>query len=231
MMNRLLRRMTDEESVQKLVQEAFVSLWFKYEDSREAAAQKTLQLRKVVEVCLTEGGIDQLEDLFVNVLKDKNVREAGQQMVDCLMNMLVELEEEEGSEGEGRRECCMTAVALFAKADPSSLEKHTLILQHFLSTKPKTLAQQKIVCQVIMIFEKVLPVLDHPGDRFLKNVEGLLAGHIEGSNMAIVQVLNYLSSHSHLSFRLRFRVVQFVQSLEVLTGTWRSSVSSRKISS
>ena len=69
MMLRMLRRISDEESVQKLVQESFVALWFKYENSRKAVVEKTLQLRKVVEVCLVEGGIGQLELLLVNILK------------------------------------------------------------------------------------------------------------------------------------------------------------------
>lgn len=59
---------------------------------------------------------------------------------------------------------------------------HAETLQPYLVMRMDTKRDQWVLCQVIRILEKAIPLMDHPGDNFLSKVEdggGLLSPSVD----------------------------------------------------
>lgn len=96
---RILRRVNDEESVKKLVCETFHGLWFCPIRERETAKllKKVVTITDVVNACSKENanyeGFESLLTILLKKENDKNALQAAKQIVNCLVENVLTLEE------------------------------------------------------------------------------------------------------------------------------------------
>lgn len=200
---RILRRVNDEESVKKLVCETFHGLWFCPVRERDTAKllKKVVTITDVIGACFKEGAnYDGFESLLTILLKkenDKNALQAAKQIVNCLVENVLTLEEKlvgrkrlgtkngslififyrflENDVNRGashqRMLCCLTTLYLFSKVKPVLMIEHAETMQPYLSMNCSTQGEQAVLVQVIKILQMVIPLMDHPKMTFLNQVE------------------------------------------------------------
>lgn len=101
---------------------------------------------------------------------------ACRQIVDCLIENVLRLEEsgmvveEQGGCSE-RLVACLTTLNLFAKIRPQLLVKHASTLQPYLSLKCQTKGDYIIISSVARTLELVVPLMEHPSETFLAQLE------------------------------------------------------------
>lgn len=70
-----------------------------------------------------------------------------------------------------RMQYCLTTLYLFAKVKPTLMVDHAQTMQPYLSMTCSTQGEQAVLIQVIKILEMVVPLMDHPSETFLSQVE------------------------------------------------------------
>lgn len=94
------------------------------------------------------------------------------QIVDCLIENVLSLEETTDSSGSSQRlVACLTTLCLFAKIRPQLLINHAITLQPYLSLKCQTSGDIQIISSVAKILELVVPLMEHPSESFLAQLE------------------------------------------------------------
>lgn len=98
------------------------------------------------------------------------------QIVDCLIENVLKLEEQgnQGKEFQGssqRLVACLTTLYLFAKIRPQLLVNHAITLQPYLSLKCQTQGDYQIVSNVARTLELIVPLMEHPSETFLAQLE------------------------------------------------------------
>lgn len=78
--------------------------------------------------------------------------------------------EEQGGCSE-RLVACLTTLNLFAKIRPQLLVKHASTLQPYLSLKCQTKGDYTIISSVARTLELVVPLMEHPSETFLAQLE------------------------------------------------------------
>ncbi|KAG8234266.1 hypothetical protein J437_LFUL006511 [Ladona fulva] len=170
---KMIRRVNDEEGIRKLVMEVFQNMWFTPVRERPhldqaALIRKVMNITDVVATC-RDTGLDWFEQLLLSLFKPKEDKDdstkmhveppkslltACHQIVDCLIENVLRLEEagfvqddgqasqtggesgEEESRGSSQRlVACLTTLYLFAKIRPQLLVAHAITLQPYLSLK------------------------------------------------------------------------------------------------
>lgn len=118
---------------------------------------------------------------------------ACKQIVDCLIENVLQLEEAPESNtastsngnvnasGEGpssssggssqRLVACLTTLYLFAKIRPQLLVNHAITLQPYLSLKCLTKCDYELIGFVARTLELVVPLMEHPSETFLAQLE------------------------------------------------------------
>ena len=100
---------------------------------------------------------------------------ACQQIVDCLMETVLKSEErsqEETATGQSHRiVACLTTTFLFAKIRPQLLIHHVQTLQPYLNIKCFTQGDYQIISNVARTLELVVPLIEHPSQIFLSQLE------------------------------------------------------------
>ena len=66
---------------------------------------------------------------------------------------------------------CLTTLHLFAKIRPQLLVPHAMTLQPYLSLRCKTQGDYQIISAVARTLEVVVPLLEHPSESFLAQLE------------------------------------------------------------
>lgn len=195
---KMIRRVNDEEGIRKLVMEVFQNMWFTPVKERptldsEALLRKVMNITDVV-TASKDMGLEWFEQLLVSLFKPKEDKEdstktlteppkalltACKQIVDCLIENVLRLEETslddaEKPEKKGasqRLVACLTTLYLFAKIRPQLLVNHAITLQPYLSLKCQTQGDYQIISSVAHTLELVVPLMEHPSETFLAQLE------------------------------------------------------------
>lgn len=97
---------------------------------------------------------------------------ACEQIVNCLIENVLSLEETtDNSSTSQRLVACLTTLHLFAKIRPQLLVKHASTLQPYLSLKCQSHGDIQIISSVARMLELVVPLMDHPSESFLAQLE------------------------------------------------------------
>ncbi|KAK5639345.1 hypothetical protein RI129_011837 [Pyrocoelia pectoralis] len=183
---KMIRRVNDEEGIRKLVMEVFQNMWF-------TPTKDTSLLRKVMNITdvvasSKEIGLEWFEQLLLSLFKPKEDKEdstkiqteppkalllACRQIVDCLIENVLRLEEthSDTSGASQRLVACLTTLYLFAKIRPQLLVKHASTLQPYLSLKCESNGDIQIISSVARMLELVVPLIEHPSETFLAQLE------------------------------------------------------------
>lgn len=94
------------------------------------------------------------------------------QIVDCLIENVLSLEEKNDNSGSSHRlVACLTTLYLFAKIRPQLLINHAITLQPYLSLKCQSNGDIQIISSVAKMLELVVPLMEHPSESFLAQLE------------------------------------------------------------
>ncbi|MCP9261200.1 hypothetical protein DINM_004449 [Dirofilaria immitis] len=184
MLARIVRRISDEEGV--------------------------MTLTDMVQICVKENTLDFFEQLLNNLLKsnDRTLLFASRQIVDTLVDNILTLDSKMASgssevvnsaeestslnaaaahkEHQERMLACLSTLSLFSKAKPDLMIKHAETLQPYLSMNMNGLAEQQVMNQVINMLERVVPLMDHPSESFLKILDENLYQLVKDGGMRII---------------------------------------------
>lgn len=115
---------------------------------------------------------DKDDSTKINTEPPKALLTACRQIVDCLIENILRLEENSAHSGASERLlACVTTLQSFAKIRPQLLIKHASTLQPYLGLKCHTEGDVKIISCVARMLELVVPLMEHPSDLFLAQLE------------------------------------------------------------
>lgn len=202
-----------------------------------------MNITDVVAAC-KDTGLDWLEQLLLQMFRPKEDKEdvtkvnveppkalltACQQIVDCLVENILRLEEaslarssnpagtSEDAKSNGgaqnttkgasqRLVACMTTLYLFAKIRPVLLVPHAMTLQPYLSLRCRTQNDLQIISDVARTLELVVPLLEHPSESFLAQLEEdsvkLILQHDKPVVAACLSCLGSVVNHVTRNFKL-----------------------------
>eukprot|EP00092_Neocalanus_flemingeri_P037508 GFUD01040842.1.p1 GENE.GFUD01040842.1~~GFUD01040842.1.p1 ORF type:complete len:1343 (-),score=395.27 GFUD01040842.1:539-3985(-) len=118
----------------------------------------------------------------VNKEADKPLVLACQQIVDCLIETVLKSEEkniatlqlEAGDKTVGQSHrivACLNTAFLFSKTRPQLLVNHVQTLQPYLNVKCQTQGDYQIISNVARTLELTVPLIEHPSEIFLSQLE------------------------------------------------------------
>lgn len=199
---KMIRRVNDEEGIKKLVNEVFQTMWFTAVSTRDKDSSKLLQrvvnITEVVAAC-KDTGYEFFEQLLENLLKkdedgnfNKGALTACRQIVDCLVENVLRLEERsvDTANGKGcsqRLVACLATLHLFSKIKADLMVKHATTLQPYLDIKCNTQGDYYVLHYVSRILEMVVPLMVHPSESFLAQLEEDMIKLILKHGMMVVQ--------------------------------------------
>ncbi|CAH1960755.1 unnamed protein product [Acanthoscelides obtectus] len=183
---KMIRRVNDEDGIRKLVMEVFQNMWFTPTDDA-SLLRKVMNITDVV-ASSKEIGLEWFEQLLLSLFKPKADKDdstkiateppevlllACRQIVNCLIKNILTLEESsvENSGSSQRLIACLTTLQLFAKIRPQLLVEHASTLQPYLGLKCQSIGDIQIISCVARMLELVVPLMEHPSDTFLAQLE------------------------------------------------------------
>ncbi|XP_070070037.1 nipped-B protein isoform X7 [Drosophila takahashii] len=202
---KMIRRVNDEEGIQKLVTEVFMKMWFTpcIKNDKLGVQRKINQIIDVVNTA-HDTGTTWLEGLLMSIFKPRDnllksdgcVQEpikknteppldiviACQQLADGLVDRLIELEDTDNARMLG----CITTLHLLAKVRPQLLVRHAMTIEPYLNIKCHTATAAKFICAVADILEKVVPLVNNASESFLASLEEHLMLLVVSRNQAEV---------------------------------------------
>ncbi|XP_052842596.1 nipped-B protein isoform X3 [Drosophila gunungcola] len=202
---KMIRRVNDEEGIQKLVTEVFMKMWFTpcIKNDKLGIQRKINQIIDVVNSA-HDTGTTWLEGLLMSIFKPKDtmlksdgcVQEpirknteppqeivvACQQLADGLIDRLIELEGTDNARMLG----CITTLHLLAKVRPQLLIRHAMTIEPYLNIKCHSATAAKFICAVADILEKVVPLVNNASESFLATLEEHLMLLVVSRNQAEV---------------------------------------------
>uniref|UniRef100_A0A2C9MAH1 Nipped-B protein n=1 Tax=Biomphalaria glabrata TaxID=6526 RepID=A0A2C9MAH1_BIOGL len=198
---KMIRRVNDEEGIKKLVNEVFQAMWFTPVGSREKDSEKLVQkVMNITDVVAAakDTSYEFFEQLLENLLKkdeegnyNKAAITACKQIVDCLVENVLRIEEKSVEKSESRTVSrlvgCLSTLHLFSKIKPDLMVEHANTLQPYLDIKCNTQGDVMVLHYVARILELVIPLLEHPSESFLAQVEEDLVKLILKHGMMVVQ--------------------------------------------
>lgn len=168
---KIIRRVNDEEGIQKLVTEVFLSMWFTpcKDNDVETMDRKIAQIIDVVNSS-HDTGTKWLDGLLKTIFQSRESKEDAtikkevaktivvscQQIVDGLVRTILKLEE---GQDNVKMLGCITTLHLFAKIRPQLLTAHAITLEPYLSVKVDCKEIVKIVSSVAEILEQVCNII------------------------------------------------------------------------
>ncbi|GFT96763.1 nipped-B-like protein [Nephila pilipes] len=178
---KIIRRVNDEDGIKKLVGEVFQSMWFTptSEKKPERILLKVKNITHVVEAC-RDTGLEWFEQLLTNLLKNKDdsnyksVIKSCKQIVDCLVENLLQLEESSQNVDGGASShlvACLATLHLFSKIYPYFVVPHATTIQPYLSMKCNTQSDFLLLKNVAQTLELIVPLIEHPSESFLAQIE------------------------------------------------------------
>ncbi|KAK6104387.1 Sister chromatid cohesion C-terminus family protein [Brugia pahangi] len=209
MLARIVRRISDEEGVKKLTIDTLQTLLFQPTRERDSI-QLVMTLTDMVQICVKENTLDFFEQLLNSLLKtnDRTLLFASRQIVDTLVDNVLTLDSKMASGGgevinsseestsmnaaaahkehQERMLACLSTLSLFSKAKPDLMVKHAETLQPYLSMNMNGPSEQQVMNQVINMLERVVPLMDHPSESFLKTLDESLYQLVKDGGMRII---------------------------------------------
>ncbi|CAH1393670.1 unnamed protein product [Nezara viridula] len=186
---KIIRRVNDEDGIRKLVLEVFQNMWFTPVKERpvldsDALVRKVMNITDVV-AASNDISIEWFEQLLLSLFKPREDKEetvnkvqvevprsilvACRQIVDCLVETVIQLDNNDGDPQ--RLVSCLIMLNLFAKIRPQLLVVHATTLQPYLSLKCKTQGDYQVISCVARTLELVVPLIEHPSEMFLSRLE------------------------------------------------------------
>ncbi|RUS79411.1 hypothetical protein EGW08_012824, partial [Elysia chlorotica] len=199
---KMIRRVNDEEGIKKLVNEVFQQMWFTPLGSREASSDKLVQkVMNITDVVAAakDTSYEFFEQLLENLLKkdddgnyNKTAITACKQIVDCLVENVLRIEEKSVEKSDGmtissRLVGCLSTLHLFSKIKADLMVEHANTLQPYLDIKCNTQGDFMVLHYVARILELVIPLMDHPSESFLAQVEEDMIKLIFKHGMMVVE--------------------------------------------
>ncbi|XP_043947333.1 nipped-B protein isoform X4 [Drosophila biarmipes] len=202
---KMIRRVNDEDGIQKLVTEVFMKMWFTpcIKNDKLGIQRKINQIIDVVNTA-HDTGTTWLEGLLMSIFKPRDnmlksdgcVQEpikksmdppldiviACQQLADGLVDRLIELEDTDNARMLG----CITTLHLLAKVRPHLLVRHAMTIEPYLNIKCHSATAAKFICCVADILEKVVPLVNNASESFLASLEEHLMLLVVSRNQAEV---------------------------------------------
>ncbi|XP_062142733.1 nipped-B protein isoform X1 [Drosophila sulfurigaster albostrigata] len=202
---KMIRRVNDEEGIQKLVTEVFMKMWFTpcIKNDKHGIQRKINQIIDVVNTA-HDTGTTWLEGLLMSIFKPKEnmlkldgsaqepvkknteppaeIVLACQQLADGLVDRLIELEDTDNARMLG----CITTLHLLAKVRPQLLIRHAMTIEPYLNIKCHSASAAKFICAVADILEKVVPLVNNASESFLASLEEHLMLLVVSRNQAEV---------------------------------------------
>ena len=182
-------------------------------DDQDALVTRARNITDVVVAC-RETGLEWFEQLLETLFRPKEDKDdatkknteaspqlvlACQQLVDCLVESVLRMEESnsdsmESSENGGgqtktasnRLVACLRTLFMFAKTRPQLLIAHVQTLTPYLSVTSRTKADFAIISNVARTMELTVPLLKHPSEIFLSQLEEASVKLIMTANMIVV---------------------------------------------
>uniref|UniRef100_A0A915PUN3 Nipped-B protein n=1 Tax=Setaria digitata TaxID=48799 RepID=A0A915PUN3_9BILA len=169
-----------------------------------------MTLTDMVQICVKENTLDFFEQLLNNLLKnnDRTLLFASRQIVDTLVDNVLTLDSKMASgdgevvncaeestsmnaaavhkEHQERMLACLSTLSLFSKAKPDLMVKHAETLQPYLSMNMNGPAEQQVMNQVVNMLERVVPLMDHPSESFLRTLDESLYQLVKDGGMRII---------------------------------------------
>uniref|UniRef100_A0A182MZ11 Nipped-B protein n=1 Tax=Anopheles dirus TaxID=7168 RepID=A0A182MZ11_9DIPT len=194
---KMIRRVNDEEGIQKLVMDVFMTMWFMPCNDNDKAAMDRKITQIIDVVCSShETGTQGFDALLKTIFEPKESKEdsklkkeipktlikACQQIVDGLVEATMRLEGAENTRLVG----CITALHLFAKIQPQLLVNHAISLEPYLNMRCQNQIISKFISSIAEILEQVVPLVDHPSEVFLADLESHLMMLIVTQSRTIV---------------------------------------------
>uniref|UniRef100_A0A182K7J1 Nipped-B protein n=1 Tax=Anopheles christyi TaxID=43041 RepID=A0A182K7J1_9DIPT len=164
---KMIRRVNDEEGIQKLVMDVFMTMWFTPCNDND----------KIFEPKESKDDNKKLKKEI-----PKTLIKACQQIVDGLVEATMRLEGAENTRLVG----CITALHLFAKIQPQLLVNHAMSLEPYLNMRCQNQIISKFISSIAEILEQVVPLMDHPSEVFLADLESHLMMLIVTQSRTIV---------------------------------------------
>ncbi|XP_062705651.1 nipped-B protein-like isoform X2 [Aedes albopictus] len=194
---KMIRRVNDEEGIQKLVMDVFMTMWFHPCNPNDKAAMDRKITQIIDVVCSShETGTQGFDALLKSIFEPKENKEdskakkeipktlikACQQIVDGLVDATMKLESSENKKLVG----CITALHLFSKIQPQLLVNHAMTLEPYLNIRCQNAINYKFISSVAEILEQVVPLMEHPSEIFLADLESHLMMLIVTQSQAVV---------------------------------------------
>ncbi|GIY26683.1 nipped-B-like protein [Caerostris extrusa] len=148
-------------------------------DEDERILQKVKNITHVVEAC-RDTGLEWFEQLLTNLLKNKednnykSVIKSCKQIVDCLVENLLQLEESSQNVDGGvcpHLVACLATLHLFSKIHPPFVMPHATTIQPYLSMRCNTHSDFLLLKNVAQTLELIVPLIEHPSETFLAQIE------------------------------------------------------------
>ncbi|ESO95734.1 hypothetical protein LOTGIDRAFT_214826 [Lottia gigantea] len=179
---KMIQRVNDEEGIKKLINEVFQTMWFSPISARDKdSAKLLLKVMNITEVVAASKdiGYDFFEQMLENLLKkdddgnyNKSAVTACKQIVDCLVENVLKLEESSVERStKNRLGACLSTLYLFSKIKPDLMVNHATTLQPYLDIKCNTQEDYLVLHYVARILELVVPLMNHPSETFLAQLE------------------------------------------------------------
>lgn len=127
--------------------------------------------------------------------------------MDCLIQNVLRLEETNDNNSSSQRlVACLTTLYLFAKIRPQLLIKHAITLQPYLSLKCQSNGDTQIISSVARMLELVVPLMEHPSESFLAQLEEdsmkLILQHDRGIVASCLACLGSIVNNVTRNFKL-----------------------------
>ncbi|CAE1303158.1 SCC2 [Acanthosepion pharaonis] len=196
---KMIRRVNDEEGIKKLVNEVFQLMWFLPLRGNDMSklVRRVLNITEVVSAC-KDTGMEFFEQLLENLLKkdedgnfNKSALQASKQIVDCLVENVLSLEERsvdgESTTNPQRLIACLTTLFLFSRIKADLMLPHAMTLQPYLDIKCNTQGDVLVLHNVARILELVVPLMEHPSESFLMQLEEDMMKLILKHGMMVLQ--------------------------------------------
>ncbi|CAE1178724.1 SCC2 [Acanthosepion pharaonis] len=199
---KMIRRVNDEEGIKKLVNEVFQTMWFtplREKNSENKLLRRVVNITEVVSAC-KDSGIEFFEQMLENLLREdeegkinKSALQACRQIVNCLVENVLTLEEksvgtEDGSESSSQHlVACLSTLYMFSKIKPDLAVQHAITLQPYLDIKCNTVGDTMVLHNVARILELIVPLMEHPSESFLVQLEEDMMKLILKHGMMVLQ--------------------------------------------
>lgn len=206
MLARMIRRVSDEEGVKKLVHETFTTLWFQPVDPRvnpNGVATKVTTMCSVAQHCIKDAMNDYLEMLILHIVKtgpdSTGMTVAVKQIVDSLVDHILNLEMRKSKDGisetelvylkqqEDKYMAYLSTLAVFSKIKPNLMTGHVEVLLPYLTfTGPKSNTENQVTKEMIGMLERVIPLIPFPSNEVLESIDDNLSKVIVFNGMTMV---------------------------------------------